>query len=336
MINKRVVVVGAGAIGGSTACFVAKAGYDLTLVANREEVAQKIRTEGIKVSGVKGSHAVQIPAVAKVSDLQETFDVAFIATKALALKEAAIALLPFLKEDALVVSMQNGICTDILEEVVGTSRTVGCVVGYGATMVERGHLEITSTGTFIVGKTDGAVSENLSFVGSVLESVFPVQITTNILAELYSKLIVNSCITSLGAVCGIKLGPMMKRTHIRRIFLKVIEEAMAVASAMHIIVPPYGGKLDYYGLIKPGIFHSLKSHLMFIVVGWKYKNLKSSSLQSLERSEPTEIDFFNGYIAKKGREVDVKTPVNDRLVAMIKEIEAGKRKISTENLIGLS
>jgi len=332
LTNKRVVIIGPGAIGGSTACFVAQAGFDVVLVANREETVQKINRDGIRVSGVKGSHTTKIPAVAKVKDLEGVFDVAFVATKAWALRETAKELLPFIKEDGVVVSMQNGICTDILEEVVGKARTIGCVVGYGATMIERGHLEVTSTGEFVIGSADGTVSENVRFAGQALESLFPVRITEHILEELYSKLIVNSCITSLGAVCGIKLGQMMKRRELRRIFLQVIDEAMAVATAMGIKVPPYGGKLDYYGLIKKGIVRRLISHLMLIIVGQKYKNLKSSSLQSLERGEQTEIDYFNGYISKKGSQAGVRTPINDQLVKMIKEIEAGKREIGLINI----
>jgi 2-dehydropantoate 2-reductase len=68
------------------------------------------------------------------------------------------------------------------------------------------------------------------------------------------------------------------------------------------------------------------------VVGIKYKNLKSSSLQSLERGRPTEIDYFNGYISQKGKLLGVLCPVNDRLTFMVKEIEKGERKIGERNL----
>ena len=66
-------------------------------------------------------------------------------------------------------------------------------------------------------------------------------------------------------------------------------------------------------------------------MGFKYRRLKSSSLQSLSRGKPTEVDYFNGYIAKKGQELRVPTPVNSRIVQMIKEIEAGERKITPDN-----
>ena len=70
---------------------------------------------------------------------------------------------------------------------------------------------------------------------------------------------------------------------------------------------------------------------MIYIVGLKYRKLKSSSLQSLERGRETEIDYFNGYIAKRGKELGIATPVNFSVVSMIKQIEQGKLKIQRSN-----
>ncbi len=75
----------------------------------------------------------------------------------------------------------------------------------------------------------------------------------------------------------------------------------------------------------------MKRHLTIRVIGMKYQKLKSSSLQSLERGRKTEVDNYNGYIAAKGRELGVATPVNTQLTSMVREIEKGTRKIAPEN-----
>lgn len=67
------------------------------------------------------------------------------------------------------------------------------------------------------------------------------------------------------------------------------------------------------------------------VIGMKYRRLKSSSLQSLERGRKTEVDNYNGYIARKGKELGVDTPVNAKLTKMVAEIEQGMRQISPGN-----
>ena len=106
-----------------------------------------------------------------------------------------------------------------------------------------------------------------------------------------------------------------------------------MAHALGLSVPPFGGKLDYDRLMAgSGVISRLRRHGMIRLVGLKFRRLKSSSLQSLERGKPTEIDYFNGYIAAKGRECGVATPVNDALTAMVKAIERGELAISTDNL----
>ncbi|MDD3214084.1 MAG: 2-dehydropantoate 2-reductase [Eubacteriales bacterium] len=331
-VNNRIVVIGAGAIGGITAALLRKGGNDVTLVCKHQELATLIAGRGLHITGVRGDFTLPVHAVAAVEELSGLFDVALIATKAYDMPAAARALLPFLRKDTPVLSLQNGICTDALAAVVGRERTVGCVIGWGATMKGPAELEMTSTGDFIIGKIEGEQA-SLEPVKAALSSVVETEISENILAELYSKLIVNSCITSLGAICGLKLGEMMKRKQARKIFLAVIAEAVAVAHAMKLTVPPFGGKLDYDKLMRGNSpLDHFRRHLTIYIVGLKYKNLKSSSLQSLERGRPTEIDYFNGYIAGKGEELGVPCPVNRRLTDMVKEIEGRKRSIKEENL----
>jgi 2-dehydropantoate 2-reductase len=331
--NLRILMVGAGAIGGNTAAFLSMAGYDVTIVANREEVAEQIRTKGIKISGVLGNHEVVMKAVAKVPELKGLFDVVFIATKAYDMPKVAKRLLANIHEKSLVVSMQNGICTDDLAAIVGASRTVGCVIGFGATMLERGSLLITSHGDFIIGSIEKEHKPSLLVVQEMLNKVFPTTISNHIFEELYSKLIINSCITSLGAICGLKLGEMLKIKKASAIFMGIIKEAMNVAKSLNIHVPPYAGKLNYYKLIDDKTTWSrFKANLVISIVGHKYRNLKSSSLQSLERGQLTEIDYFNGYIVRKADSIGIDVPINRQLVSMIKQIEAKQLAISLSNL----
>jgi 2-dehydropantoate 2-reductase len=333
-MNKlRIAVVGASAIGGITAAYMVKAGFDVHLVCKHAQTAILAGTKGLHIVGVKGEAYIPVPSVAQVDELNGLFDICLIATKAYDMPDCARILLSHLKSDAIVVSLQNGICTDALAAVVGPDRTVGCVIGWGASMLGPAELEMTSTGEFLIGAVGNVKRESLSTLQEALAAVTETKIIPEIYRELYSKLIVNSCITSLGAICGLKLGDMMKRNQARKIFLAIISEAMAVAHTMKLSVPPFGGKLDYEKLMAGNsILDKFRRHLTIRVVGLKYKNLKSSSLQSLERGRPTEIDYFNGYISQKGKTLGVLCPVNERLTQMVKEIEAGKRKIDEKNL----
>ena len=328
--RQSVAVIGAGAIGGVTAAFIAKAGYDVQLVCKHEDKAERIMREGIHIAGVRGEQYVKLKAVADISQLSGKPDVVLIVTKAYDMPDAAQRMLPFLKKESIVVSMQNGICVEALADIVGMERAAGCVVGWGSTMLEDGTLNMTSEGDFVIGTLVPTV--DLSSLQEMLSAVVPTRISDNIVAELYSKMVVNACITSLGVLSGLYLGQIMKKRAARDIFISIIREAVNVANAMNLVIPPYGGRLDYYALMRgSGAISSMRRHLMIRIIGFKYRHLKSSSLQSVRRGRPTEVDYFNGYIVRKGAEYGVPTPVNARIVGMIKEIEAGKRNIGPLN-----
>lgn len=328
----KIAVIGAGAIGGITAAYMAKVGLDVELVCKHAETADAANNEGLLIRGVRGEQRMRVKAVREIEELSGEFDIVMIAVKAYDLQDAARRALPRLKPDSLVVSMQNGICTDALSEIVGAERTVGCVIGWGATMLDRSTLELTSEGEFVIGGIREDMGGRLEALKQAYETFMPTRVSGDIISELYSKMVVNACITALGALCGLTLGKMLRMKKARELFLAIISEAVAVADAMGMKVPPYGGKLDYYSLTRgKGRLASFRRHLVISIVGFKYRRLKSSSLQSLERGKPTEIDFFNGYIAGKGAKHGVKTPVNDAVVKMVKEIEAGKRKPEPEN-----
>ena len=330
--TKRILVVGAGAVGGVTAAILAREHYDIWLVAKYPELAEKISNEGIEVSGYCGDLCMKVPAVARPAELTGKFDYVFMATKADSLINAARETLPFMHEQTRVVSMQNGICEEALASVVGTLRTIGCVVGWGATLVAPGKVEMTSGGEFVIGNWNREKDEKLEEVAGILRYILPTETSDKILSHLYAKLIINSCITTLGAISGLGLGKMLAKRYIRDIFIEIIREAMAVADAMDLNVKPYAGKLDYYQFLGSGMMASFKRHLTIRVIGFKYRKLKSSSLQSLERGRKTEIDYFNGYISSKGKEYGVKTPVNGKLTRMVQEIENGMRTISVNSL----
>jgi 2-dehydropantoate 2-reductase len=69
------------------------------------------------------------------------------------------------------------------------------------------------------------------------------------------------------------------------------------------------------------------------MIGLKYRRIRSSSLQSLERGRPTEIDYLNGYICDRADDLGVPVPVNRAVVAMIKAIEVKQRPLSIENTV---
>lgn len=332
--DSKIAVVGAGAIGGVTAAFIHQLGWDTEIICKHQETVDKIAAQGLHIRGVKGEKRVRLKAIKNISDLSEPKNLVLLATKANDCVSAARQLNAFLKPDSTVVSLQNGICEEALAKTLGRERVVGCVVGWGATYHAPAELEVTSEGEFIIGNIDHRPDERLPAIQRLLNSVYPTRISNNIMGELYSKLIINSCINSLGVIAGVTLGELLANKKVRKIFLALMREAMAVADAMEIKVEPTtGGRLDYYKFLSNrGAISDFKRHLVIRIIGFKYRRIKSSSLQSIERGRKTEINFLNGYICERGKEHGVPTPINDAVRNMVLEIEDGKREMSLNNV----
>lgn len=331
----RVIVIGAGAIGGPIAAHLVENDVDTTVVTKSPKLAEIIRTKGLKLQGTEETRFICIKAVPAIEDLKGHFEIVFLAMKATDVEEATMAVLPFLNEDSVCVTLQNGIVEDKVAGILGSSRVIGAVVGWASTMVKPGIIEKTSNGNFIIGLLDDKGNQQrLSEVGTLLGYCQPVVVSDNIYGALYAKLIINACITGLGAVCGQTFGEMLAFKRTRRIFMEIATESVAIADRMGITLEKIG-KLNIQSIVLSETDTEqslLKKHLILETVGQVIKDGKSSSLQSLQRGRKTEIDFLNGYIVKKGEEQRLKTPFNSLTTQLVKEIEAGSREITPENL----
>ncbi len=330
----KILLIGAGAIGGTVAVLLKNAGYDVRLMCHRAEVRALIEGEGFFLHGAKGEHRADFICYGDYDELGgEGFDIVIIATKYAAMAECAEAALPFVGDGGLVVGMQNGILTEELAAVVGSDKAVGCMIGFGATKNSANDVTMTSKGEFYVGMLGGRRPKKLDAFAGMLEAVLPTEVTMDIKGRQYSKLIINSCINAVAGITGKTLGEILKDVRARDLFLAIAREGMAVAKAMDIRVPKYGVMLEYRLLsLSDGRLYNSLCKLVVRAVGLLYSDVKPSTLQSLEKGEKTEIDILNGYFVQKGEEYSVPTPVNTGLVAMIHEIEEGKRKSTSDNL----
>ena len=330
----KTLLIGAGAIGGTIGTLLKNAGYDIRIMCLNDEIKNMIEENKFTLTGAKGEYHEEFTCYSSYGQLgDEKFDYVIIATKIFVMPKVAALVLPFIREDTLVVGMQNGICTAELAEVVGDNRAVGCMLGFGATRISDCEVNMTSKGKMVIGLHNGAITPELNRLADMLSKVLPTSVSSDIRREQYSKLIVNSCINSCAAITGKTLGVIINDKRARKLFLAVAREAMRIAKAMNFDVPPYAGVLNYKLLMLADnpVWNSVAGCLVFMV-SKMYGNVKPSTLQSLEHGEKTEIDIFNGYFVKKGAELGIDVPVCSKIVDMIHEIENGEREMKVENL----
>lgn len=329
----KILVIGSGAIGSVSAGLIAKKGFDVHLACKTSERANVINTNGL-IFKIKNRRYIHfISAYAGVESTPGNYDYVLLATKSFDIEQPTRLVLEKLNKDGVIVSLQDGFCEEKLAQITGSDKIVGAVVGWGATMNESGIAEMTASGEMLIGKLDGSDDPRLDNLSYVLNSITPTTAVHNIYEHIYSKLIINACVTTLGAISGQKIGALLTNRKMRNLFIQVIEEAILIANALKLEIPEFGGRINYYKLVKGhNIFYRIRRHSLMRIFGFRFRKVKSTALQSLERGEKTEIKFMNEYMFNKGKELGIDLPINAQLVEMMYEIEAGKRKISADNL----
>jgi len=328
----RIAVMGAGAIGGITGGMIAKAGEDVTLVDSYPDHVEVINRDGLRIIGELGEHTVKLPAVTP-DNLEGEFDLVFLAVKGVDTDDALEQLNDHMTDSAPVVSLQNGINEEHIAEVIGAERTIGASTHYSATFEEPGVVNKTSHGGYVTGELDGRMTDRVLEVGRLLGLVEQTEVTDNIWGHLWSKLLVNVCTNSFGALTGQKFGEFIKDDVGKQLLSVLYTESYDVATSQGVELVKLVSILDPAFLVVRNEEDRERAEPILDIMGSpeQFGKMKSSMLQDIERGRKTEIEYLNGYIMKKGAQVDVPTPVNEAIVEMVKEIEAGKRGLDPDN-----
>ena len=329
----KCAIYGAGSLGTVLGAYLTKSGVDIELVnRNRAHVAA-LREKGAHITG-KVDFKVPVKAVFP-DEMSGPYDVIFLMTKQLYNREVAEFLKPMLAHDGVVATLQNGIPEPGIAEVVGEEHTVGVVVEWGAALTEPGVSELTSDPaalTFHMGGMKGVAKEKLDTVKALLEKMCPVGIEENLIGARWSKLLINATYSGLGTVVGGTFGDVSEKAVPRKIAVMCMKECIDVGHAAGAEFAPVQGKdvtkLFYYkGALKRKI-----SELLVPIAMKKHVGIVPSMLQDIRNGKRCEIDAINGVVCEYGRKFGVATPINDRIVEIVKKEESGSLTPCAENI----
>ncbi len=336
----RTLVVGAGAVGSVLAASLWRAGVPVEVLTKPAHAAEAAARDGFSVGGVgfDAPFTARPTVTAEAKHLRRPHCV-FLATKAIHVVDALEEIGPKLGTQSTVVVMQNGFCEEEVAEIVGPERVVSCTVRWGATLASPTRSVRTSAGGFTIGRLQRAgdgVDETLLTVAGLLETCAPVRVTPNVLGARYAKLVLNACMTTIGAVTGLRLRDILARPAGREMFIRAATEGVRTFRALGVRLEHVDGLNLSWLCVEPGRkwpeLRRARAEFALRVLRLLRGGILSSSLQSLQRGELTEIDYLNGYIVRKAREVGLEAPVNALLVERVREIERGAREIGPRNL----
>ena len=329
----RVAIYGAGSLGTILGAFITKAGVNIELINRNKAHVEALQANGAQVVGTL---EFTQPVVAYTpAEMSGTYDIIFLMTKQQHNPEVVAMLRPFLAEDGVLVTFQNGLPELQIAEVLGESRVLGCTVAWGATLQSPGVCELTSAPdalSFSLGAITEQKNKHFNRVKELLELMGTVDVEENFLGTRWSKLLINAAFSGMSAVLGCTFGEAAGPKDSRRIVQALIKECIDVCKAGGIRIEPVQGKdivklLDYS--------NSLKRAFSFFIIPIairKHAKLKASMLQDLEKGKLTEVDAINGAVSATGRKVGCPTPMNDRVVEIIHRIEKGELRPCRDNL----
>jgi 2-dehydropantoate 2-reductase len=333
MIGASVLVVGAGAIGGVAAAKMEGSVRRVTVLDANEEHVAKSRDPGLLIDDLGEESRVRLDAHADPRDLRDPFDFALVTLKAPHL-EAALGPLVDMGLARAYVSLGNGLVQDRIAAIVGGGNLIVGTVEWGATNLGAGHLARTTRAPFVIGEPDGETGDRTRLLADTLGTVSDVRITENIGGQVWSKLLVNSAFSGLGAVSGLLYREVVADPAGKEAALAVWREGYDVGMAQNITLDRVLG-VPAESLVVRGPQDRRKADAALEVAMGYAGATKASMLQDLERGVKTEVDVINGGVVERGREYGVETPYNERVVEIMHAMERGERSPGRDALDGL-
>jgi 2-dehydropantoate 2-reductase len=324
MIEASVLVVGAGAIGGVTAAKMTDKVQRVTVLdANREHV-ERMRGDGLLIDDLGEERRASLDAHADAGGLDGPFDFALITLKAPHLKSALGPLLDRGLVNAYV-SLGNGLVQERIAGIVGEESLIWGTVEWGSTNLGPGRLARTTRGPFIIGEPDGSVRDRTRLLADALGTVDEARVTENIRGQVWSKLLVNSAFSGLGAVSGLLYGEVVADPDGKEVALALWREGYEVGMAQNLELEDVLG-VPAEALVVRGPGDRERAEEALDIAMQQAGATKASMLQDLERGLKTEVDVINGGVVEKGREWGVETPLNSRVVELMHAMERGERR----------
>src|SRR5690242_3143855 len=332
----RILVWGAGAIGGSVGAWLRRAGHDVTFVDVVAEHVAAIQANGLQIIGPVEQFSIAAPAFTP-DELRGTWQRIFLAVKAQHTEAATRALTPHLAQNGYVLSLQNGLNELIIQRIIGRDRTIGAFINFGADWMAPGEIMFGNRGAVVLGELDGAMTPRLAALHAVMRDFEPDAITTpDIWSYLWGKLGYGAML--FAQALGQKgIADCLARPELLKLWRRLGEEAITVAEAEG--VAPRGFNGYDVEAFRPGATEDDAKRSIAAMVAFNTGSAKTHSgvwRDLAVRRRRTEVDVQIAPIAEIGARHGIDCRTTRRLVSMIHEVEEGRRPMTDDNLLELA
>lgn len=298
----KIAVIGTGAVGGYYGAKLVQAGHDVTFITT-EKSSEIIKEKGLYVKSVNGDIDIKNPKVSSAIEAIKDTDIILLCTKSYHTEEIAKNIKEKVNENAIVISLQNGVENEqILASFLGKERVIGSSIFIFSESPKAGYLVHSGSGTIILGELNGETTDRIQNLEKMFnEADIPAKISTNIIRDLWKKLFVNAAYNGFTAIIGDSLKDIQKIPEAKQAYYNILKECQMVANAE-------GMEIEDSEVDK--IIERFNQD--------NFMNVKSSTLQDIEKGKPVEIDAIQGAVIRIAKKHGLKAPLNNLIYSLIK------------------
>ena len=336
MSDSAILVVGAGAMGGTIGAHLTRGGQKVIFVERAQEHVARMREDGLTITGPLAEF--KVPVLASLpEELRGQYDRILLCVKAQDTRAATQSLAPHLAPAGYIVSVQNGLNELDIAEIVGPERTIGCFVNFGADYLSPGVVQYSGRGAAVLGEINGAMTERVR----ALQRLFCLfderaKVTDNIWGFLWSKEAYGALLFAT-ALTNESIADCLALPRYRKLFVSLAREVLNVAAIKGIRCEPFDG-------FDPQAFSSSSTDAQAAesldrLVEHNRRSVKTHSgiwRDLAIRKRRTEVDAQLGAVVREAGECGIGTPITARLIELIHEIESGARPLGLGSLDALT
>ena len=305
----RVVVVGAGAMGGLFGGLLAEGGLDVALVDVWAEHVQAIQAKGLHMIGVGGDRYIKTKATTDARTIGAA-DVVLFQSKAFANEAAAQSVKHLFGGETVAISFQNGLGNEeVLGRVLGDANVLGGLTAQAGLVEAPGMVRNGGDlPTYIGEMRGGASARTTAIAASFTRHGLNTGASTDIKRDKWKKLLGNVALGAISAVTDFRSFEIMAVPALQEIVFRSVDEAAAVAKAEGIVLDVAEAREVLMKLV--------------VTTGGGTGMSKSSMREDIIRRRRTEIDTIHGAVARLARKHGIATPTIDTMIALVKGLES--------------
>jgi len=307
----KIIVVGAGGVGGYFGARLVEAGLDVTFIARGKHL-DSILKNGLLLKSIDGDYTVfPVKATDNINEIENP-DLIILAVKSWQVPEVAKQIQPVLTKNTMILPLQNGVdnvekLATIIDEkhiLAGFCKIYSKVEDYG--IIDH----FAYTPELFFGELDNKKSERILRLKEVFDKAkFKTIIPEDIQAEIWKKFLFICTVSGLGALTRVTIGAMVENIETRNLLQRTAEEIFAISRAKNINLP-----------------NDIVTSIMSFIDKQSYGSTASTQRDIME-GRPSELENFNGYIVKQGKLLGINTPVNSFIYNCLLPQELNARKL---------